>query len=199
MVLNRLKSLLSTVHYSLELTHLWTKISPIYWGYSPLELVNMSGTKLTGKQRAFARCMADGMTQSAAYREAYSAERMSGAVIRNEASILMARSDITMTVEKLIGEKDRAILASGLSDRDKVLEKLRSWIDNAEPTDSNKLRAAELLGKSVGMFKEVTATVSIDRDSESVASEIERRLEGLLVTSPETEPKVLDSESESFH
>jgi hypothetical protein len=24
---------------------------------------------------------------------------------------------------------------------------------NAEPTDSNKLRAAELLGKSVGMFK----------------------------------------------
>ena len=49
------------------------------------------------------------------------------------------------------------------------------------------------------MFKEVTATVSIDRDSESVASEIERRLEGLLVTSPETEPKVLDSESESFH
>jgi hypothetical protein len=41
--------------------------------------------------------------------------------------------------------------------------------------------------------------VSIDRDAESVASEIERRLEGLLVTSPEPEPEVLDSESESFH
>ena len=197
MVLNRLKSLLSTVYYSLELTYLWPKISPIYWGYSPLELVNMSGTKLTGKQRAFARCMADGMTQSAAYRECYSADNMSGAVIRNEASLLMSRSDITMTVERLIAEKDRAILASGLSDRDKVLEKLRSWIDNAEPTDSNKLRAAELLGKSVGMFKEVTETVSIDRDAESVASEIERRLEGLLVTSPE--PEALDSEPESFH
>ena len=156
--------------------------------------------KLTAKQMAFARCMASGtMTQSAAYRETYSADNMSGAVIRNEASRLMANHDIAIMVERLIGQKDRALLASGLSDRDKVLEKLRSWIDNAEPTDSNKLRAAELLGKSVGMFREVTETVSIDRDAESVASEIERRLEGLLVTSPEPEPEVLDSESESFH
>ena len=160
----------------------------------------MSGTKLTGKQRAFARCMADGMTQSAAYRECYSADNMSGAVIRNEASILMARSDITMTVERLIAEKDRAILASGLSDRDKVLEKLRSWIDNAEPTDSNKLRAAELLGKSVGMFKEVTETVSIDRDADIVASELERRLESLLTASQEQEPEqVIPSETDSLH
>ena len=156
--------------------------------------------KLTAKQMAFARCMASGtMTQSAAYRETYSADNMSGAVIRNEASRLMANHDIAIMVERLIGQKDRALLASGLSDRDKVLEKLRSWIDNAEPTDSNKLRAAELLGKSVGMFREVTETVSIDRDAESVASEIERRLEGLLVTSPEPEPEALDSESESFH
>ena len=154
----------------------------------------MSGTKLTGKQRAFARCMADGMTQSAAYREAYDAENMSGPVIRNEASKLMAHPDITVTVERLIGEKDRAILASGLSDRDRVLERLRGWIDDAEPTDSNKLRAAELLGKSVGMFKEVTETVSIDRDAESVASELERRLESLLSKSQEQTNENVESE-----
>jgi hypothetical protein len=144
--------------------------------------------------------MADGMTQSAAYRECYSAERMSGAVIRNEASILMSRSDITMTVERLIAEKDRAILASGLSDRDRVLEKLRTWIDDASPTDSNKLRAAELLGKSVGLFKEVTETVSIDRDADIVASELERRLESLLVTSQEQDSEqVIPSETDSLH
>ncbi len=157
--------------------------------------------KLTAKQMAFARCMASGtMTQSAAYRETYSAENMSGAVIRNEASKLMANHDIAMTVERLIGEKDRALLAQGLSDRDRVLEKLRTWIDSAEPTDSNKLRAAELLGKSVGLFKEVTETVSIDRDSDSISMELERRLGSLLVTSPEPEPEieVLDS-AESFH
>ena len=158
--------------------------------------------KLTAKQMAFARCMASGtMTQSAAYRETYSAENMSGAVIRNEASKLMANHDIAMTVERLIGEKDRALLAQGLSDRDRVLERLRTWIDSAEPTDSNKLRAAELLGKSVGLFKEVTETVSIDRDADSVASELERRLESLLVTSQEqgNEQEEIPSDSDSVH
>jgi hypothetical protein len=158
--------------------------------------------KLTAKQMAFARCMASGtMTQSAAYRETYSADNMSGAVIRNEASRLMANHDIAIMVERLIGQKDRALLASGLSDRDKVLEKLRSWIDNAEPTDSNKLRAAELLGKSVGMFREVTETVSIDRDAESIASELERRLGSLFTASQEqsVEPVELPSKTDSLH
>ena len=158
--------------------------------------------KLTAKQMAFARCMASGtMTQSAAYRETSSADNMSGAVIRNEASRLMANHDIAIMVERLIGQKDRALLASGLSDRDKVLEKLRSWIDNAEPTDSNKLRAAELLGKSVGMFREVTETVSIDRDAESIASELERRLGSLFTASQEqsVEPVELPSKTDSLH
>jgi hypothetical protein len=50
------------------------------------------------------------------------------------------------------------------------------------------------------MFKEVTETVSIDRDAESISMELERRLGSLLVTSPEPEPEpeVLDS-AESFH
>jgi len=112
----------------------------------------------------------------------------------------MAHPDITVTVERLIAVKERALLASGLSDRDRVLEKLRAWIDNAEPTDSNKLRAAELLGKSVGMFKEVTETVTIDRDSDSVAMELERRLESLLGTSQEQESEQdKPTESDSLH
>ena len=158
--------------------------------------------KLTAKQMAFARCMASGtMTQSAAYRETYSAGNMSGAVVRNEASRLMANHDIASMVERLIGEQERALLAQGLSDKDKVLESLRKWMTSAEPTDSNKLRAAELLGKSVGLFKEVTATVSIDRDAESVASEIERRLESLLVTSQEqgNDQEEIPSENDSLH
>jgi hypothetical protein len=112
----------------------------------------------------------------------------------------MANHDISVMVERLIGEKERALLAQGLSDRDKVLEKLRTWIDDASPTDSNKLRAAELLGKSVGLFKEVTETVSIDRDADIVASELERRLESLLVTSQEQDSEqVIPSETDSLH
>tara|TARA_R110000782_G_scaffold176393_1_gene267428 strand:- start:11 stop:490 length:480 start_codon:yes stop_codon:yes gene_type:complete len=156
--------------------------------------------KLTGKQQHFARAVASGtMTQSAAYREAYSASNMSSASVRVEASRLLADPNMSLTVKALKAANEVAIQAQSLSDRDRVLESLRKWMTSAEPMDSNKLRAAELLGKSVGMFKEVTETVSIDRDAESISMELERRLGSLLVTSPETEPKVLDSESESFH
>jgi len=46
----------------------------------------------------------------------------------------------------------------------------------------------------VGMFKEVTETVSIDRDAESVASELERRLESLLSKSQEQTNENVESE-----
>jgi len=82
--------------------------------------------------------------------------------------------------------------AQSLTDRDRVLAKLRTWIDSADPTDSNRLRAAELLGKSVGMFKDVTETVVQDRDADQIALALEQRLLELLGTSPEqvTEPVV---------
>jgi len=157
--------------------------------------------KLTGKQMAFCRAMASGtMTQSAAYREAYDADNMASASVRVEASRLLALPSITLMVETLKASIQASIQAQGLSDRDRVLEKLRTWIDDAEPTDSNKLRAAELLGKSVGLFKEVTETVSIDRDADIVASEIERRLGSLLTASQEQEPEqVIPSENDSLH
>jgi len=70
--------------------------------------------------------------------------------------------------------------AMALSDRDRVLEKLRTWMDHADATDGNKLRAAELLGKSVGLFKDVTISTDSERSSNEVAAEIERKLENLI-------------------
>ena len=119
------------------------------------------------------------MSLSDAYREAYDCKNMSGAAIRNESSKLAANHDIAMMVERLRSENERAVSASLVSDREKVLERLRQWMDSAEPTDTNKLKAAQLLGQTVGMFKDVVETNSGDRDSTSVAAEIERRLAAL--------------------
>jgi len=47
-------------------------------------------------------------------------------------------------------------------------------------SDGNKLRAAELLGKSVGLFKDVTISTDSERSSNEVAAEIERKLENLI-------------------
>ena len=61
----------------------------------------MMSDKLTPKQETFARHVAEGDTYAAAYRKAYSADNMSDAVIRNEASKLMSNRDISVTVMEL--------------------------------------------------------------------------------------------------
>ena len=134
---------------------------------------------LTAKQMHFARCVASGMPQAEAYREAYdvTAEGKT-ATHREAASRLMARDDIRARVDALIAQRERSILASSLSDRERVLSKLRQWTDNAQPADGNKIRAAELLGKSVGLFRDVIET-SESRTSEELLAELETMLESV--------------------
>jgi len=83
-------------------------------------------------------------------------------------------------VQQLRASNEVAERAAALSDRDRVLERLRAWMDHAEATDGNKIRAAELLGKSVGLFKDVTISSDSERSSNEVAAEIEQRLERLV-------------------
>jgi len=140
---------------------------------------------LTAKQMHFARCVASGMSQAEAYREAF--DVVAGgrtATHREAASRLMARADIKARVDALIAQRERSILASALSDRERVLGKLRQWTDSAEPADGNKIRAAELLGKSVGMFRDVIET-SDSKSSEELLAELETMLES-VDDSPET-------------
>ena len=108
---------------------------------------------------------------------------------------------VTARVNQLKGRIEAQKLAQGISDRQRVLERLRQMIDTAEPTDSNKLRALELLGRSAGVFVDrVETTDAGSRDSESVSAEIERRLGSLLSASQEqSDPEPLASPDESVH
>jgi len=136
---------------------------------------------LTDKQRLFAHALASGQYSiSDAYRECYSAGNMSGATVRVEASRLAANPHVTLMVQRLRASNEVAERAMQLSDRDRVLERLRAWMDHAEATDGNKIRAAELLGKSVGLFKDVTISTDSERSSNEVAAEIERKLQRLI-------------------
>ena len=134
---------------------------------------------LTAKQMHFARCVASGMPQAEAYREAYDVTAVGKtATHREAASRLMARADIKARVDALVAQRERSILASSLSDRERVLSKLRQWTDSAEPADGNKIRAAELLGKSVGLFRDVIET-SESRSSDEVLAELEAMIESV--------------------
>ena len=111
------------------------------------------GSGLTPKQQHFCRAIASGCTMSDAYREAYSTSRMKPATINREAHTLMANPKITARVETLQRAKERAVIVSTLSDRELVLTELRRHVKEAD-TDSNKIRAIEILGKTVpGLFR----------------------------------------------
>ena len=150
---------------------------------------------LTPKQAHFARCVAGGMTQADAYREAYDPKASTKSEpIHTLASRLMARDEIRSRVDSIMAAKDRAVAASALSDRDKVLSKLRFWLDGGV-TDSNQLRAAELLGKASGVFTDQVSITSTERAPAEVAAEIERRLAALVAVEESEE----SADGEAIH
>jgi len=138
------------------------------------------GSGLTPKQQHFCRASASGCTMSDAYREAYSTSRMKPATIHREATRLMSNPTITTRIEVLNRAKDRAVVASVVSDRERVLTTLRKILDNAEGTsaENTMLRAADLLGKSVGLYKDVTETV-VQQTPAEIQAELEEYIEKL--------------------
>jgi len=133
---------------------------------------------LTPKMHCFAMEVASGKTLSDAYRAAYDAARMKPAVVRNEASRLMQRPEITVTVERLRKQQEASYQAATLSDRERVLQRLRHLLEHAEgtPAEQVALRAADLLGKSVGLYRDVQVVQEAPRSVEELQVELEERL-----------------------
>jgi len=132
---------------------------------------------LTPKQAHFARCVASGLTLSDSYREAYKAGRMQPHSICVEASKLMAHPEITLTVERLQKAKERSLVASAVSDRELVFKTLREKVADGDG-DAIKLRAAELLGKTIGMFKDVQVQET-PRSTEQIEAKLAELLAGI--------------------
>ena len=139
--------------------------------------------KLTPKKLHFARCVAAGSDYSTAYREAFNpSESTTAASINTLASRLMADVEVRSRVDTLIAARERAVSASAVSDRERVLSKLRGWMECAEGADAMKIRSAELLGKSVGLFKDVVEQKS-PANSAEVEAKLQAKLEQLLASS----------------
>jgi len=133
---------------------------------------------LTGKQRHFCQALASGMTQSDAYREAYNVGASTkAATIHVKGSQLMAQDKIRRRVDALIAMRDKAFIRSQGDMKTKVLNQLEEFMANAEPTDNVRLRATELLGKSVGLFKEV---IEDSRTAHRTLPELEAELKEKL-------------------
>ena len=136
-------------------------------------------SNLTAKQRAFAQCVAQGMTQSDAYRKVYNTQAKAKTV-NEKASKLMALDKVRSLVNSLLQAKEVQIVRSQLGDRDRVLQKLRYLLDHGTKDDTAKLKAAELLGKSVGLFRDVVETNDTALSADELRAQLEARLSRML-------------------
>ena len=116
----------------------------------------------TNKQREFARLVAEGSTLVDAYAEAYdtSGKRET---IRREATRLASNPTMAPLLREANQVVDKALQPTRGTRRRFVLERLVREAETA-PSDSARIRALELLGKSVGAF-------DIESESESSGSE----------------------------
>ena len=143
-------------------------------------MTTISNRPLTGKQRAFADYVAAGKTLADSYKAAYNAENMKAAGIHSEACLLAAHPKITARIEHLQAANERVGIACSVSDREKVLTKLRDLVDNGD-SHANQLRAVELLGRTVGIFKADQDQPDKPRTPAEIQAELQELLGKVLV------------------
>ena len=95
-----------------------------------------------------------------------------------EASKLVANPKIAISIQRAIAKKEQSAVASSLRTRNYVIDQLYKESKESD-SDSARIRALELLGKSVSLFSDVVETKEA-RSSEEVEADIEERIQALL-------------------
>ncbi len=139
-------------------------------------MATVRNRQLTAKQKAFADYVAAGKTLSDSFRESYNTSNMKPTSIHEGACRLAANGKVIARIEARQQANERAITACSVSDRENVLTKLRAFAESATPADSMKIRATELLGKTVGLFKDVIET-TVSRTSEEIQADLAKLLQ----------------------
>ncbi|WP_170831510.1 terminase small subunit [Jannaschia faecimaris] len=131
---------------------------------------------LTEKQERFALLVSDGLNYSAAYREVYDASAMSAPSIWREAHRVSRNQRVAARIADLIAERQQEGRLRAQTRASRIMAQLEELMASAK-TDSGRLRAAELLGKSVGLFRDVLQTRN--GGGETLA-ELEAKLNALI-------------------
>ena len=126
----------------------------------------------------FVKEVSEGGSQSNAYRKAYDTSQMAPKTIWEEASRLRRHPKVAARIEELEAEKEARRRMQALSREDRVLQELEKIAFGDGPA-SGRLKALELLGKHVGLFKPKEVPV-VARSVEDISNQLQRRLEDLL-------------------
>ncbi len=137
---------------------------------------------LTVKQEAFALAVYEGSNFSEAYRSAYDTQNMSAASIHREACLLIQNPKVSQRVESMQRDREREQRMQSLSRSEKVISKLEEIALRGGDADGTQVRALELLGKQLGLWREVVETVDkTERSADEIEAALRDRLKALGV------------------
>ena len=109
---------------------------------------------LTNRQASFAAELLTGASQTTAYKSYYSATHMSPKTIWEASSRLSRHPKIVARLDELRAEKEAEERMLRLSYGDFVINELQKLALSAK-SDRARIKALELLGKTVGLFDNV--------------------------------------------
>jgi F0F1-type ATP synthase beta subunit len=148
-----------------------------------LQLVKKE-SDLTIKQRAFADAIIKGKLGSfkEVYADVYDVTLTKQGKIPKwvevEASRLMANPKVSLSIQQGLQRREVNAVASTTRTRSYVLEQLMRESKESE-SDSSRVRALELLGKTCGLFSD-TLEIKESRGTHDIEQDIESRIEALI-------------------
>ncbi len=135
---------------------------------------------LTGKQEAFAKLVASGSMLSDAYRECYSADNMKSSTLWSEACRLAQNPKVSARIKDIQADMEADRRTIERRREEWVLKRLSEEADQADNA-SSRIRALELVGKTVGMFTDrIEQAETADRSASEIEKELKARLDRLI-------------------
>ena len=133
----------------------------------------MQERRLSPKMRLFVKLITEGHSPSESYRRAYDCSNSSNVTVSANACKLLKDSRVSEVVRQ--AEQAESIISDPPALRAHILRQLLNH-SNTMKTESNQIRALELLGKTIGMFTDRVETKVERVDPEQIKAELEKRL-----------------------
>ena len=135
---------------------------------------------LTLKQAKFVEEVSEGSSQSNAYRKAYETSQMAPKTVWEESSRLRRHPKVAARIIELEAEKAHRQRIQAHSREERILKELESVAFGDGPV-SAKLKAIELLGKNLGLFKPKEVP-EVERSEDEITTALSEKLQRLLLT-----------------
>ena len=137
--------------------------------------------KLTKKQLGFIDSILNGKSLVESYLEHYQVSpKTKNSTIRHMASQLRANPNITQTINKRIEEKKRNNLATEHKIKDHLLNSLLGFINDDTESTANKLKAIEMYGRNLDLWKQNIVIEEKNNSSTEVETRLREKLGKLL-------------------